>query len=202
MNYFVYDALTGEFTGDSLLLPADQVEINTPAGMALWPGDIDPTRVRVDIKADPLALVARIPPQPADVDGVEWVYDDVAGEWVGEQTLAGARALRWAQIKRSRAAAESAALTVDGRTFDADPDSQRRISGAVQLATLAPAGWAIDWTLSDNTVATLGAAEIVAVGVALGAQVSAAHATGRALRAQLDAATTVAEINSITWPAP
>ena len=67
----------------------------------------------------------------------------------------------------------------------------------------APAsGWSIDWTLADNTVATLSAVELLAVGEALGDQISAAHACGRTLRTQLDAAASVAEINYITWPTP
>lgn len=112
------------------------------------------------------------------------------------------RAACWDRIKADRLLAETSPLAVAGRIFDADTDSQRRIAGAVQLATLAPAGWTVDWTLADNAVVTLTVPEIIAVGIALGAQVSAAHATARLLREQVDAAESIYELNAITWPTP
>jgi hypothetical protein len=91
-----------------------------------------------------------------------------------------------------------------GQTFDGDSESQRRIQGAAQLATLAQATgqpFSIDWTLADNTQATLTATEMIGVGVALGQHVNGAHGIARALRAQIDAATTPEELEAIQWPA-
>ena len=169
-----------------------------------------------------LAWVAK-PAQPSP-----WHrWDRVAKVWTDPRSATALKADRWVGIKSARAAAEVAPLTVDGRTYDADPESQRRISGAVQLALIAAlsvhvasatpgepptqaerlaaldaAGWSIDWTLANNAVATLTAAEVIAVGIALGAHVSAAHAAARLLRARIESAEDAPEINAITWPAP
>lgn len=160
-------------------------------------------------------LIVEPPSEPSwwDAQALAWVtkpaqpspwceWNRAAKAWADPRTLAELRAARWAEIKLARAAAEAAPLAVDGRVFDADADSQRRIAGAVQLAVIAPAGWSLDWTLADNTTATLTAAEVIAVGVALGQQVSAVHAVARLLRTQIESAEDAPEINAITWPAP
>lgn len=157
-------------------------------------------------------LLEGLPPSPgAYLVGGNWVqrpqqpsrehaWNTQLKCWHDPRSIEALRADKWAQIKQARTAAETALINVAGRTYDADVESQRRISGAVQLAVLAPAGWTIDWTLADNTVATLTAAEVVAVGIALGAQVSAAHAAARLLREQIDAASSINDLQSITWP--
>lgn len=124
-------------------------------------------------------------------------WDAATASWV--ISLEDARALKWEEIKTARDEAEFAAVVHAGHTFDADEESQRRLMGACLLAQVdSSATW--DWTTADNAVVTLSAAEIIALGAAVAAQVAAAHATGRALRAQIEAATTEAEIDLITWP--
>ncbi|MEO8296354.1 MAG: DUF4376 domain-containing protein [Burkholderiales bacterium] len=123
----------------------------------------------------------------------------VSGAWVDPRTIADLRAAKWVAIKVDRARAEAAPLVVAGCTFDAGPTSQQRIAGAVQLALIGGAAFSIDWTLADNTVTTLSAPEMVAVGLALGAQVSAAHERARTLRTAIEAATTAAEVEAVVW---
>lgn len=109
---------------------------------------------------------------------------------------------KWGMLKLDRDAAENAGFTWDGSTFDSDKTSQSRIQGASQLAILAVSSgspFSIDWTLADNTVRTLSAQDMIAVGVAMGQHIQAQHAKGRQLRANLDAATTPQEIDSIQW---
>jgi hypothetical protein len=191
----------------------------------LWP-DYRLIITASDAGDEVLSAVPCPPPEPLPLRGRVHELDEHSWVWSTELTVDGARDAQWTAIKAARAGAEVAPLTVDGRTYDADPESQRRISGAVQLALIAAlsvqvvsetpgesptqeerlaaldaAGWSIDWTLADNSIATLTAAQIIAVGVSLGAHVSAAHATARALRAQI-AAAGADEITSITWPAP
>ncbi|SEL11782.1 protein of unknown function [Roseateles sp. YR242] len=114
-----------------------------------------------------------------------------------------ARDRRWAQIKQLREAHEFGPLTWDGSVFDADERAQLRIMGAVQLAAQAVAAgqpFSMDWTLADNSIRTLSAADLMALGEALGQQVASAHETARLLREAIDAAATVAEVQSIDWP--
>ena len=115
-----------------------------------------------------------------------------------------ARAEAWSRIKSARESVEFGPFVWGGQTFDGDSESQRRIQGAAQLATLAQATgqpFSIDWTLADNTQATLTATEMIGVGVALGQHVNGAHGIARTLRTQIDAATTPEELEAIQWPA-
>ncbi len=119
------------------------------------------------------------------------------------KAIAQRRAERWTVIKALRSAREYGTFTWNGLTFDADAESQRRIQGAVQLAQLAisqGSPFSIDWTLADDSVETLSAADMVAVGVALGQHVQTQHATGRALRQQIIGANSQEDLDAIVWP--
>lgn len=118
--------------------------------------------------------------------------------WEDPRTLADLKAQQWTQIKQSRSAAEYAGFTWDGSTFDSDAISQQRITGAVTMAQLNPA-FEIDWTLADNTIRTLSAPDMISVGLALGVHVATVFAKGQALRAQIEAAATREEVESIVW---
>lgn len=131
-----------------------------------------------------------------------WVWwapgqNKVAGE---AETLARAKAAKWGQVKATRDLVEYGNFTWDGSTFNADAESRNRIMGAVQLATLAAGAgqpYAVVWTLADNGTRTLSAADMMAVGAALGARVGSAHARAAALRTQINAATTLSALEAI-----
>lgn len=132
----------------------------------------------------------------------DWAAFNIdTGQWVDPRPITKRKTDRWATIKAERQRREYAGFTWDGSTFDSDPISQSRIQGAVQLASLDPATFSIDWTLADNTVRTLSGANMVAVGTALAQHVTALHITTRGLRAQIEAATTAAEVDAVVWPA-
>lgn len=123
--------------------------------------------------------------------------------WVDATNLADLKSERWTAIKSQRSALEFGGFTWDGSAFDSDPQAQARIQGGVQLATIAAAQsqpFSIDWTLADNTVRTLSGADMIAVGMTLAAHVQAVHAIARTLRLQIEAATTLAEVEAVVWP--
>lgn len=131
-------------------------------------------------------------------------WDWAAKTWGDPRSLNELRLSRWAAIKSAREAAEFGGFTWDGSTFDSDRESQSRIQGAAQLATLAMLSsqqFSVDWTLADNTVRTLSGADMLAVGQQMGVHIMTTHATGRALRDATEAATTSEELGTITWPA-
>lgn len=134
------------------------------------------------------------PPQPSP----HHTFDYTTKQWVDPRTLSDLQAAKWAQIKRDRDEAEFGGFTWDGSPFDSDAISQSRIQGAVQLAAMAP-GFTIDWTLANNSVRNLSTADLANVGAALGMHVAAQHAKARLLRSQIEAATTVAEVDAVTW---
>lgn len=69
------------------------------------------------------------------------------------------------------------------------------------LAAQAGQPFSIDWTLADNTVRTLSGADMIAAGQAMALHIEAQHETGRAVRAAIMAATTLAEVDAVQWPA-
>lgn len=99
--------------------------------------------------------------------------------WVDPRTLAQHQADKWTAIKAARDAIEFGGFTWDGSTFDSDPQSQSRIQGAAQLATLAmiaSQAFSVDWTLATNAVRTLTGADMLAVGQAMGVHIMTTHA--------------------------
>lgn len=134
-------------------------------------------------------------PSPAHVwnwANKQWIYDIIE-----DQTQT------WSRIKSIREAVEFGFFESNGHTFDGDSESRSRIQGAAQLAMLAQSTaqpFSIDWTLADNTQVTLTAAEMIGVGVSLGQHVNNAHSIARVLRAQIEAATTPEELETIQWP--
>jgi len=140
--------------------------------------------------------VVPIPPCP----GVGYFWNTETATWDDLRSLDFFRARKWDEIKSQRTKAEYAGFTWDGSRFDSDQLSQQRITGAVSLAMLSTE-FTIDWTLADNTVRTLSQTSMIQAGVALGTHVATQFAIGVALRNQIYAATTTAEVEAIAWPA-
>jgi hypothetical protein len=174
--------------------------------VASWPTEADALAGR------PLVWVERVQvplAAAADLDAELASSGPFAGATVVEDaadTLEAARTRAWARIKASRSAAEYGGFDcqIGGVTmrFDGDAENQRRLQGAVALAQVAAAvnqPFAVTWTLADNSVVTLSASNITAAGVALGTHVTACFDRGRTLRAQIEAATTKAELDAIIW---
>lgn len=127
---------------------------------------------------------------------LRWTGED----WADLRTLEQTKADRWEKIKATRDSIEHGGFTWDGSTFDSDLASQNKIIGAVQLANVTGPNFTIDWTLANNSVRTLSAADMVEVGKTLGLHVSTQHAIARGLRQQIEAATTAQEVEAIAWP--
>ena len=109
-----------------------------------------------------------------------------------------AKADQWKLIKAARDEVELGGFIWDSSTFDSNQISQQRINGAVTLAMLNSA-FVIDWTLADNSVRSLTAAEMLQVGGALGVHVGTQFAIGQAKRAQIMAATSIIDVQAITF---
>lgn len=131
----------------------------------------------------------------------EW--SNAAMAWVDARTLQEAKDARWAELLIERAAREFSTFTWDGSVFDCDSESQTRIIGSATLAIIASMTaqpFSIDWTLADDTVRALSGPDMLNVGAALGAHVTAVHETSRALYDQIEAATTNAQVEAVVWP--
>ena len=133
-----------------------------------------------------------------DKPGVHHKFDYISKTWVDPRTLEEHKTAQWALIKAARDEAEFGGFTWDGSVFDSDPVSQARIQGAVLLATSNP-DFVVDWTLADNTVRRLAANDLSALSQALGEHMTLQHSRARDARALLDQATTLSEVQSISF---
>lgn len=158
----------------------------------LYFGDVDIATHYHDLATNtPVAM----PERPSE----HHQFDYATKQWQDPRSLQDLRTAQWAQIKSDRAAAIAAPLATPYGIFDADAAARTSITDAVlMLQTIGPTG-SIDFTLADNSTTTLTTAQMVEVGLLLGAQVQAAHAQARILRSQIEAATTPAQITAITW---
>ena len=133
--------------------------------------------------------------------GMEW--SNLIMNWVDLRTLSEAKTQKRVEINQAREAEFDAPLVTPHGTFDSDPKARTSITDAVLLAqTLQSLGTptTIDFTLYDNSTMTLDTAGMITVGLMLGQKIQAAHAKSRALKAQIEAATTKEQIDAITWP--
>jgi hypothetical protein len=137
---------------------------------------------------------------PAPADWATAPYTVVDGVLV--PALDVARARQRALINQARDAAQDGGAETPSGRFDSAPRSREFLNGAAQLALmaqLADAPFSIQWTLADNSTVTLDAAEMIAAAAAVAAHVDAMHQRGRVLKARIDAAETMAEIEAVVW---
>ncbi len=120
------------------------------------------------------------------------------GEGAWQFDLEASREEVWSHIKYKREKAEFGEFQWGAHTFQCDEVSQRRIQGAVQLATIDDT-LTLAWTLADNSVQTFSAADFVQIGLALANHVSECHERGRILRQEIQAANTQQELEAIAW---
>lgn len=197
--YAIYNSTTGEIVQICSADSVDQIQnLLTDQKSAFECNEnLNNNRFYIDINSQSLV---EFPSKPAPY----YTWDWNTHSWVDARTLQQVKDQKWEEIKLSRDAAINAPLDTPYGTFDADANSRANIANSVlYLQTLEQQGTpgTVDWTLADNTIITLNYQEMSTVGVLLGQRTNAAYDTARALRAQIDAATTIAEVEAIHWPA-
>ena len=120
--------------------------------------------------------------------------------WVDARDIEQVRAAQLALITFYRNEAEYGGFTWNGNVFDSDAPAVSRIGIAARQAALN-ASFEIDWTLQDNSIVTLDQTDMLAVDAALALHIATQHATSQSLKAAINAATTIAAIHAIVWPA-
>ena len=124
------------------------------------------------------------------------------GTWVNPNkllTLAELQDQAWSRIKTERDLREEAGAPYLGKILDSDEKSVTRISIAVQAAQAAiSAGtsFSLDWTMQDNSVVTMTAAEVVGMSVALATHSNGLHLAARAVHEKILAATDAAGVEA------
>jgi hypothetical protein len=123
-------------------------------------------------------------------------YEFSEGAWRAD--IDAMRAAKLRELDVARDAAIAGGFEFDGTMFDSDAKSIQRISGAVTLSMLDPA-YVTEWISFDNSTVTLDAAGLAGLGVAAGQHEASQIFKARGLKNAALAATTVEEIQSITW---
>lgn len=129
------------------------------------------------------------PPQPSKNhfwDGAQWVID-----------IEKFKADKKAEIADARWRAETSGITVAGVEIATDRESQALLMGAVLAAQNNPQ-YKANWK-AKNGWAVLDAATILAVADAVRNHVQACFDREKLLQEQIEAATTVAELEAVKW---
>lgn len=122
-------------------------------------------------------------------------------------TVDGNRLIIWNTARDQRDIhIDGGAMTPSG-AVDSDSMARSNISGATiaaLIAKMAGAPYAITWTMLDNSIATLDADGMIAMGLAVLSHVNACHDRARVLRAEIESAADMAELLAIDvtagWP--
>jgi len=150
------------------------------------------------LKIETLADVETILTSPAaPFDGGVIVPDETA-------TLDSQKARKHAEVKMTRDTKEWSGVLTPSGLIDSDPDSQRKISGAVSAAIVIGDTFSREWRMKDNSVVTLDKTDMITVGLTVMQHVSACQDKKNALDAQIDAVSTIEDLQAIDittgWP--
>lgn len=109
------------------------------------------------------------------------------------------KAARRAAINATRDAVCVADVTANGKTWQADARSQQMLASAIALSG-AGLPLPASWRARDNSnMPVTGLADLLAIAGAMAAQTQAAYEKSWALKAQIDGATTAAEVEAVQW---
>ena len=122
-------------------------------------------------------------------------------------TLAELQSQAWSRIKAERDRREQSGAPYLGKVLDSDEKSVTRISIAMQAAQAsisAGTAFSLDWTMQDNSVLNMTAAQVVGMSVALATHSNGLHLAARAVHEKILAATDAAGVEaaekSVVWP--
>ena len=113
-------------------------------------------------------------------------------------TLAQVKAAACARIDEARDAHLAGGFAFNGIRFDSDDKSVRRISGAVLLCLIDPEH-SENWIAQDNSRVVLSAVEIKGLGLAAANHERETLFKARALKDQIEAASSKSAVNAIAW---
>lgn len=109
------------------------------------------------------------------------------------------------QVKAKRNALQEGGCGTPSGRIDTDANSLTNLNGAVVQAMLQQAAFSVSWRMADNVIVTgIDAQEMIAIGLAVATHRAACQARKNELDAEIDAATTIAELHAIGisdgWP--
>ena len=192
MNYSIFDVATGQITKVVTCADSDLVLQFNPATQAALEGEFPDDQYYV-VNGAPVAIPAK--PSP------NHVFDFTTKTWIDPRTLADVKVAKNAAIDRARASANTSFFVFQGKQISVDPLSRSDIDaahGAILLLQAMPPGWPGGWKAKDRTIVPI--PDVATWGQFYSAMVSAGTTNfnhSQTLKAQLAAATTIAEVEAI-----
>jgi hypothetical protein len=142
--------------------------------------------------------ISDVPQKP---EGRGWALQLTPLEWVNVETLEDAKSTRWESIKSRREALDEESINVPGRVFGVDANASSRMDLLGAIAAMQASGDATRrWRCADNVMRELTLADLLAVGGAIAARRQSLIETSDLLYQQIQAAVSVAEVQTIVWP--
>lgn len=122
--------------------------------------------------------------------GVEVAYE--------EELLENIRIRKIIELKRQRDAAEVEPISYGGRLYDYDDKARDRIAAAIIALDVQGDGAKISWTTADNEDAVVTAHDLRMIIASVAARSNKLHTAYRAAKAQVEAAQSKDEIDTIS----
>ena len=114
-----------------------------------------------------------------------------------EKELATAKSNKITELKNYRDTEEVEPIEYNGNFLDYDDKARDRIKDAQEM--LEGTDISIDWTSADNTDVSLSYQDFKNIRKAVALRADVLHKKYRSLREQVDIATTIEEVEAITW---
>lgn len=128
-------------------------------------------------------------------------WDWATKTWTAD--IAAAKQVARSKINAERDARETQGFPYLGKWFDSDQRSVLRINTVAAAATsaiMASQPFLIEWTCADNSVIELNASQMAGVPAAMAEYANQLHQTAKALKEQIDSATTLEQVHAVVWP--
>lgn len=189
MKAILYDPASGQIKCNVSLHPQD-VAVNAQSSGLSWLEVAEEVNQMTSLVVDGEVVDFGYPPSKYhSLTSAGWAVADLA--------LPKSEARR--RINKARDEKEANGFQAFGKVFDSDQRSIQRISLAVHAATAMGDGFVIDWTCKDNSVVALSYAQVLQLPMIMAAAGMALHVKARDLKAQIDAAQTLEEIEAVVW---
>lgn len=126
----------------------------------------------------------RVYPKPAPTDA---------------ELLAAAKPAKIAELKAERDSKEVEPITYNGNSYDYDDKARERINAAIIALELQGEGATIEWTTADNADTPVTANELKMIIAAVAVRSNKLHTAYRIAKEKVEAATTAAEVEDVTF---
>jgi hypothetical protein len=198
-HFVVYDPGTGCILRSGHCAP-DAWSLQARAHEAVLLGTGHASTHYVDVKRQ---VVMAKPTRPTEAH----VWDYQAGEWWDPRTLGDHRAERWELIKARRDAELAKPLKTDIGAVDFHADARTaiaRLALTAQIRLSQPGGPGqntyVHFTRADNSVAALSPQKVLDLAIQIEHAEQRIRRFANLLRERIKAASSVGELQSITWP--